>query len=82
MLFIISLPYKVLITLPKLTAEKTVVGVKMYQVDINRQEDGSEQPPPLATSASEVSSHVGGHEGSAANRKKQSKVKIFILYFL
>lgn len=54
----------------------------MYQVDINRQEDGAELPPPLAASASEVSSHVGGREGSAVHRKKQSKVEIFLIYFL
>ncbi|XP_019174800.1 PREDICTED: potassium transporter 4-like [Ipomoea nil] len=48
----------------------------MYQVDINRQEDGAELPPPLAASASEVSSHVGGREGSAVNRKKQSKFSL------
>nr|GME04624.1 potassium transporter 4-like [Ipomoea batatas] len=48
----------------------------MYQVDINRQEDGAELPPPLAASASEVSSHVGGREGSAVHRKKQSKFSV------
>lgn len=48
----------------------------MYQVDINRQEDGTELPPPLAASASEVSSHVGGREGSAVHRKKQSKFSV------
>nr|GME19486.1 potassium transporter 4-like [Ipomoea batatas] len=48
----------------------------MYQVDINRQEVGAELPPPLAASVSEVSSHVGGREGSAVHRKKQSKFSV------
>ncbi|VFR00205.1 unnamed protein product [Cuscuta campestris] len=52
----------------------------MHQADINREEDDTEQPFPLATTAGEGSIHVRGQEGQGAvTIKKQLDPKVVSL---